>query len=142
MSKSTDNEAFARIVQGQLKSAGKYVGEVDGWAGPATQSAYREAAGLVPVPAPIFAPVDSQLLSITATLTGRALGRPGVVAEDGWAVEHTALPLSPEERKARREETLALLGAGLIGRAEARARALDEDLDTATAALPAATEPT
>lgn len=89
--------------------------------------------------APIFAPVDAELLSITATMVNRLIGVP-VVAEDGWRVEHVALRAPIEQRRADREETMALLERNLISRAEARARILGEDLDDAIAALPATAE--
>ena len=84
---------------------------------------------------PLFAPIDAEVLSLTATAVNAVLGAPAV-AEDGWVVRHQQLQPSMQERVADREETLALLDAGLISPAEARARVLGEDLATAAAALP------
>lgn len=98
--------------------------------------------------APIFAPVDAETLSITATMVNRKVGAP-VLAEDGWKVEHQALQPPTEQRKVDREETLAMLAAGLITKAEARARITGEDLadakrgvDAAAAEAPPPTPPT
>ncbi len=84
---------------------------------------------------PIFAPPHAELLSITATLMNRLIGAPAL-AEDGWAVEHMALPPSIEERKANREEQLALLDKGLITKAVALARITGMDLAEAAALVP------
>lgn len=83
---------------------------------------------------PIFAPVDAEVLSITATAINRAVGAP-LVAEDGWAVEHTALAPPLEERAADRLEALEMYRYGLLSRAEARARITGEDLVAAAAAV-------
>lgn len=56
MSKPTDNESFAKLVQGHLKAKGIYQGPIDGWAGPATQRDWRASVGLDPVPAPMILP--------------------------------------------------------------------------------------
>lgn len=50
MSKITDNETFATLVQRDLKSRGYYVGIIDGWAGNLTRGAY--GAALPPPPNP------------------------------------------------------------------------------------------
>lgn len=84
---------------------------------------------------PVFAPVDAEVLSITATLVNRAIGAP-LVAEDGWRVEHLALPAPIEQRRADRDEVLAQLDKGLITKVEARMQLRGEDLETATAGLP------
>lgn len=84
---------------------------------------------------PLFAPVDAETLSITATLINRLVGAP-LVAEDGWSVEHVALPSPLAERQADRDDAIALLDRRLISRAEARARILGEDLETAEGRLP------
>jgi hypothetical protein len=86
--------------------------------------------------APVFAPVDAEVLSITAVLVNRAIGAP-LVAEDGWRVEHLALPAPIEQRRADREEVIAMLGQRLLSRAEARARITGEDLETAARAIQA-----
>lgn len=86
---------------------------------------------------PIFAPVDAEVLSITATMVNRRVGSP-LLAEDGWKVEHLALQPPLEQRKVEREETLALLEAGLITKAEARARITGEDLAEAKRGVAAA----
>lgn len=85
---------------------------------------------------PIFAPVDAEVLGITAVLVNRAMGAP-LVAEDGWKVEHVALPAPLDQRAADREEMLAMLGLGLVSKAEARAAILGEDMATAARALAA-----
>lgn len=84
--------------------------------------------------APVFAPADAETLAVTAVAVNRALGG-AALAEDGWEVEHTALPPSIEERRAKREEAIALYQAGLISQAEARAWVLGETLEEATEAL-------
>lgn len=86
---------------------------------------------------PIFAPVDVQLLELTAVAMNRTVGSP-VLPEDGWQVDHVALPPSIEERRAEREEVLELLRQGIYTKAEARARLVDEDVETAAATLAAA----
>lgn len=45
MSKASDNELFARLLQQDLRAAGLYAGELDGWAGPSTRSAYQQFKG-------------------------------------------------------------------------------------------------
>ncbi len=89
--------------------------------------------------APIFAPVDAELLSITATMINRLVRSP-LVAEDGWRVEYVSLPAPIEQRRADREETMALLERNLISRAEARARIMGEDPTDAELALPETAE--
>jgi hypothetical protein len=92
---------------------------------------------------PLFVPPDGEVLQITAVLVNRAMGAP-LVAEDGWKVEHTALAAPMDQRKADREEVLAMLAGGLITKAEARAKILDETIEearTAIAAIEAATLP-
>lgn len=83
---------------------------------------------------PIFAPVDAELLSITAVGINRLLRAP-LVAEDGWRVEHLALPPSVEQRRADRDELLALLKEGLVSKVEVRAALRGEDPDVARQAL-------
>lgn len=89
--------------------------------------------------APLFAPVDAEVLSITATLVNRAVGAP-LVAEDGWRVEHLALPAPIEQRRADREEVLAQLDKGLITKVEARMQLRGEDQETAAAGVPTTPE--
>lgn len=84
--------------------------------------------------APVFAPSDVQLLSITAALANIAL-RGRYFAEDGWTIEHVGLPPSPEERDAERAEVLELLDRHLITRLEARIRLTGEDPEAARTAL-------
>lgn len=55
MSKISDNQSFATLVQNDLKSKGFYKGSIDGWAGSETRSAYAAAyspaqAGVITVP--------------------------------------------------------------------------------------------
>lgn len=58
MSKSGDNEIFARAVQSAMAGTGHYAGSVDGWAGPLTLSSFAAFSGKVPAPAPqIVVPV-------------------------------------------------------------------------------------
>lgn len=57
MSKASDNEIFARIVQTHLQVTGHYQGAIDGWAGRLTQSAYRQYAGIEPDTTPVQEPV-------------------------------------------------------------------------------------
>lgn len=54
MSKVSDNERMAGILQVDLKAGGWYQGIVDEWAGPATQSAYARSKGQAP---PVLPPV-------------------------------------------------------------------------------------
>lgn len=89
--------------------------------------------------APVFAPVDAETLSITATLVNRAIGAP-LVAEDGWRVEYVALPAPLEQRKADRDEVLSMLAQGLITKAEARAQIRGETLEEAEAGIPTTPE--
>jgi len=84
--------------------------------------------------APVFSPSDAETLSVTAALVNAALGA-AVVAETGWEVEHVALPPSIEERRAKREEAIALYQAGLITQAEARAAVLGGTVEAAEEAL-------
>lgn len=69
--------------------------------------------------APIFAPADEEVLSLTAVLANRALGT-DALPEDGWTVDYESLPASPEEQQGQREHVLALLAAQLIDQTEAR----------------------
>lgn len=60
MSKASDNEVFARLAQGAMKEAGVYSGSIDGWAGPLTQSAFRDFAKIDTAPAqPVVVPVTT-----------------------------------------------------------------------------------
>lgn len=88
---------------------------------------------------PLFAPVDAELLAITAVGVNRAVGAP-LVSESGWRVEHLALPAPLEQRRADREEVLAMLDKGLVTKAEARAALRGEELEQATAGLPTVPE--
>ncbi|HRQ90395.1 MAG TPA: hypothetical protein PLA50_16485, partial [Bacteroidia bacterium] len=62
-SKTIDNETFASLAQEHLRSTGHYGGEIDAWAGPKTQSAYRDFAGIKDVPAPAPTPPASAPVS-------------------------------------------------------------------------------
>lgn len=68
-----------------------------------------------------FRDSDERLVALAAILLNRALGfGPGEgFAESGYQVRYKELPLSPEERKARREDVLAQLAAGLISKVDA-----------------------
>ncbi len=88
---------------------------------------------------PVFAPVDAEVLSITAVLVNRALAVP-LVAEDGWVVEHVALPAPMDQRKADREEWLTMLSQGLVTKAEARAAILGETEAEAELGIPTTPE--
>lgn len=83
---------------------------------------------------PVFALSDGMLLDLTAALVNATTGY-ATLPDRGWQVEHVGLPPSPEERKADREEVLALLGADLMGRIEARSRLLGETRDQARKAI-------
>ncbi len=52
MSKASDNEVLAGLVQRTAQAKGFYTGEIDEWGGPATQTAFRAMLGLDRVPAP------------------------------------------------------------------------------------------
>lgn len=84
--------------------------------------------------APVFRPSDEELLSLTAVMLNRARGVESL-PEDGWTVVHQALPPSKEEREAERGDVLALIGAGLISKVEARMRLLGESRAEAEEAI-------
>jgi hypothetical protein len=85
--------------------------------------------------APVFSPIDEELVGLTATAL-RLAGGP-TLPEVGWSVRHQLLPASPEERDAERRDVLELMSQGLLGRAEARAKLTGESLDQAQQALAA-----
>jgi hypothetical protein len=85
--------------------------------------------------APVFAPVDEELISLTSI--GLRLAGGPVLPEVGWRVRHTMLPASPDERDAERRDVLELVAQGLISRAEGRSRLTGETIEQATAALAA-----
>ena len=64
---------------------------------------------------------DERLVALSAILLNRFLGFPAGQGypESGYQVRYKELPLSPDERRARREDVLALLEAGLMTQAEA-----------------------
>lgn len=80
---------------------------------------------------PVFQPSDELVLELTACMSNRVM-ESTFLPEFGWQVEHIGLPPSPQERVADREEVLALLSAGLMGKAEARSRLLGETRDQAS----------
>jgi len=55
---------------------------------------------------------DEQLMQKSAILANRFLG--ASLPEDGYRVSYQALPLSPDEIKAQREDIVQKLSAGLI----------------------------
>ena len=83
--------------------------------------------------APVYRPHDQRLAAMTAAAMNRLDG--GSRPEGGYRVEYALLPLSTGEQAQLTTETLALLDRGLILPAEARARILGENVDTARAAL-------
>jgi hypothetical protein len=64
---------------------------------------------------------DERLDPLSAILLKRFIGNPAGQGypESGYQVRYKELPLSPDERRARREDVLALLEAGLMTQAEA-----------------------
>jgi hypothetical protein len=64
----------------------------------------------------VFRGVDERLVGICAALYNRATGAQEGrrYFEGGYRVLYHELPLSPEERKARREDAIAMLDAGLL----------------------------
>ena len=68
--------------------------------------------------ASVFRASDERLVGICAAMYNRATGaRDGArYIEGGYRVLYHELPLSPDERKARREDVLAMLEAGLVSR--------------------------
>lgn len=87
---------------------------------------------------PVFQPSYEELVFATACAVNSRFGA-RLLAEQGWTAEFQGLPPSPDERRADREETLALLDRGLLSPTEARARILGETLDQAEAGLRAIT---
>lgn len=69
-----------------------------------------------------FRDSDERLIMTAAILANRATestDNPTRYVEGGYRVVYREIPVSPEERKARREEALAMLGAGLIDKPSA-----------------------
>lgn len=95
-----------------------------------------------------FRDSDERLVSTTAAMVNRATG--SNYPEHSYNVVYTELPLSPEERTARREDVLALLAAGLITPTKAyqelnpgvSAEQARQDLDEIVAARRPAAPPT
>ena len=80
--------------------------------------------------APLFRYADEELIQKTASLSNRFFGTS--LPEEGYYVSYQALPLSPEETRALREDIVQKLSAGLISPLEA-IRMLHPDLDEAAA---------
>ena len=81
----------------------------------AAQRAYRSS----------FRASDEQLLSKSASLVNLYARNQGLdieLPESGYRVVYPEIPLSPEERKARREDVFELLDRGLLSRVSAYAR--------------------
>ena len=76
--------------------------------------------------APLFRHSDEDLLAKTAALSNRYLGTS--LPESGYYISYQALPLSPDEMKALREDIVQKLAASLISPLEA-IRMLHPDLD-------------
>ena len=77
------------------------------------QNRFREA----------FAWADTQLLSITAAMTNRTTETeegltPTAYPEDGYTIEYAAIPLSPDELRARDEHVLKMTEAGYMSKLE------------------------
>lgn len=79
---------------------------------------------------PIFSFCDSSTLSKSAALCNRFLGTS--LPETGYRIEYAQLPMSPEEKKSLREDTIAKLNAGLYSPINAM-QALHPGIDEATA---------
>ena len=65
-----------------------------------------------------FRDSDERLMMVSAILLNRATaGTPGATdyIEGGYRVVYREIPVSPQEREARRDEALELLAAGIIG---------------------------
>ena len=69
----------------------------------------------------VFRGADERLVGMCAALYNRATGATenARYVEGGYRVLYHELPLSPDERKARREDVLAMLDAGLVSRVDA-----------------------
>lgn len=142
---SVDTEALARAVGIYEARLAQYAGvdalELQRSSGD-PRSGYAMAVSLAGKRAaqrrysPVFGLSDGLLLDLTAALINATSGY-ATLPDRGWQVEHVGLPPSPEERKADREEVLALLAAGLLARPEARSRLLGESVEQATTALDA-----
>jgi hypothetical protein len=68
---------------------------------------------------PVFAAADEKLCRLVAILHNRLHPDGPQLAEDGYRVTYQAIPLSKEERAAKREDVLARLAAGLITKVQA-----------------------
>jgi len=64
----------------------------------------------------VFRDSDERLVGMCAAMFNRATGAPEGrrYVEGGYRVLYHELPLSPEERRARREDVIAMLEAGLL----------------------------
>ena len=71
--------------------------------------------------ASVFRAADERLVGICAAMSNRATGAQDGAryVEGGYRVLYHELPLSPEERKARREDAIEMLNAGLMSRVDA-----------------------
>jgi len=69
---------------------------------------------------PMFRRGDLELLRVSAAMLGVDRGRP--IPGDGYRINYRGLPPSPIERAAEREQVVALMAAGLLGRVEAYQR--------------------
>ena len=67
--------------------------------------------------APIFRAADEELLAKSAMLANRFLGLN--LPEDGYRVQYSNLPMSPEEQRAQTEDIIKKLDAGLISPVDA-----------------------
>jgi len=67
-----------------------------------------------------FRPADEELVSKAAAMANRFAG--ANLPEAGWSVVYPEIPLSGEEQRARREDTLELVARGLLHPAEAYRR--------------------
>jgi hypothetical protein len=85
---------------------------------------------------PIYAPGDAALIGKIAALLN--LAEPGAgYPETGWTVQYQFLPITQAEQEGTERAALAAVGAGLISRAEGRARITGEPVEVAQARLPA-----
>ena len=98
--------------------------------------------------APVFRDADERLIALVATLWNRwAESAEGLAAragepppnypEAGYEVHYASVPLSPQEREARRKDVLERLAAGLVSKVDAYAELNDVSADEAAVRLAA-----
>lgn len=98
--------------------------------------------------APVFRDADERLVALVATLWNRwAESAEGLAAragdpppnypEAGYEVRYASVPLSPQEREARRKDVLERLAAGLVSKVDAYAELNDVSTEEAAVRLAA-----